>query len=84
LFLGRRASLCSALAPGFHMSRLWRWVFTPERCTANLNSPFLIFHVGLPCAPRLPSMKNEKWKMENLSYFIPPVPFRPLQTRLPV
>jgi hypothetical protein len=25
---GRRASLCSALAPGFHMPRLWRSVST--------------------------------------------------------
>jgi len=24
LYQGRRASLCSALAPGFHISRLWR------------------------------------------------------------
>jgi hypothetical protein len=27
-YQGRRASRCSALAPGFHIPRLWRWQTT--------------------------------------------------------
>jgi hypothetical protein len=33
---GRRASLCSALAPGFHIRRLWRWEVAEQTLEAML------------------------------------------------
>ena len=33
---GRRASLCSALAPGYHISRLWRSAYSLELSEISL------------------------------------------------
>ena len=46
---GRRASLCSALAPGFYIPRLWRCgeqdILHGYRCTSKLNLRFDILHM---------------------------------------
>jgi hypothetical protein len=51
-YQGRRASRCSALAPGYYIPRLWRWALTPGYHIPRLWRWALAlgFHISAPLA----------------------------------
>jgi len=62
VFQGRRASLRSALAPGYYILRRWR----SGGCTSNLKSSIAVERELL--VESFAAMKNEKWKIFHAAF----------------
>src|ERR1043166_9511317 len=67
VYQGRRASRCSALAAGFHISRLWRFISDAPHVVRRLPLAFIFRAFGASLATRLTLFGACPWVL----YFAP-------------